>query len=76
MTKQQNARSVLGHGHFELHTAEFKPSLEDKLRSKLHCAWIPRVIDLTIHAAGNVRAREGREVGVVKDIENFPPQLN
>ncbi len=49
--------------------------LEDELRAELHRALVTRVIDLTIHRAGNVRAREGCEVCVVKDIENDSLQL-
>ena len=63
------------HGHSVCGPLNNERSLEDKLRSQLHRARIARVIDLTIHRAGNVRAREGGEICVVKDIENFPPQL-
>jgi len=52
-----------------------KRRLEQELHGQLHGARVAGVVDLTICPGRNVRAREGCEVRVVENVENFPPKL-
>jgi len=74
VTKHENARDVLGHGHFESQAAEFKPSLEDELHPELNVARIAHCSYLTKSARGSCDV-DGSEVRVIENIESLATEL-